>query len=250
MCFVALHRHQGSLYIISNRDENIGRKVAKPPAIVSIAPYEAVMPLDGEAGGTWVAVRNDGVTAVLFNGALRAHQKTDQHTQSRGFIIPRLLRYAQPIDFLTYVDLQHTEPFSLLLAINAAAWLYRWDGITLIEKTLDTTESPCWSSATLYTEEQAGMRRSEWLNWLKSQAGNQRPSFEEFVQLSKNAPAEDSIFMQRSNGLQTVSSTIIQIEEGHAAITYLDYTQNAEIAKTSLPLTKTYIDPFINEPSR
>ncbi|MCU0374876.1 MAG: NRDE family protein [Chitinophagaceae bacterium] len=237
MCFVALHRHRGSLYVISNRDENIGRKSAAPPRKLTQAPYEVVMPTDGAAGGTWIGVRNDGVAAVLFNGAWQAHQKTALHTESRGLLIPRLLQHPNPALCINNIPLTNTEPFSLLLVMQNEARLYRWNGITLHEERVDPAESPCWSSVTLYNLEQSDLRKSTWLTWLNSQTGEENPMLENFTQLCKEAPGEDSIFMKRDNGIQTVSSTVVQITENHAILTYHDYLQNGKITKVNLLLT-------------
>lgn len=249
MCFVALHRHRGSLYLISNRDENIGRKRATPPEKYDKGPYQVVMPIDGAAGGSWIGVRNDGVAAVLFNGAWQAHQKTASHTESRGLLIPRMLQHHQPALYINSLELHHTEPFSLVLVMHGETRLYRWNGITLHEERVNPDESPCWSSVTLYSVEQSDLRRRTWFNWLKSHHEEENPLFENFTRLSREAPGEDSIYMQRANGIQTVSSTVVQLTEKQADITYVDYLQDGTITRVNLLLTNAYSAPFINAPS-
>jgi hypothetical protein len=207
------------------------------------------MPIDGASGGSWIGVRNDGVAAVLFNGAWHVHQKTASHTESRGLLIPRMLQHHQPALHIKSLELYHTEPFSLLLVMHGEARLYRWNGITLQEERVNTNESPCWSSVTLYSMEQSDLRRSTWLNWLKSHLEADNLLLENFTQLSREAPSEVSIYMQRANGIQTVSSTVVQLTKNQANITYMDYLNDGAITRLKLLLTHAYNDPFISAPS-
>ncbi|MEU7000817.1 NRDE family protein [Nonomuraea sp. NPDC046570] len=78
---------------------------------------------DLEAGGTWLAV--DPVTrraAALLNGWGRP---ADESTRTSRGDLPLL---ALDADGLPDVDLTRYDPFHLVLASPAGAWLWSWDG--------------------------------------------------------------------------------------------------------------------------
>jgi len=55
-----------------NRDEKRTRLLAEPPEIRRVVSTAVLAPRDGEAGGTWIAANEHGLTLALLNGYLGA----------------------------------------------------------------------------------------------------------------------------------------------------------------------------------
>ena len=69
MCSVSWSRARGGLIVVMNRDERRDRAAAcRPrrwPGDGESGGFTA--PVDGDAGGTWIAVRETGVVLALLN---------------------------------------------------------------------------------------------------------------------------------------------------------------------------------------
>jgi len=84
MCTVSFIPVGGKLFISSNRDEKRSRKIALPPAQYEYNELKFVFPKDADAGGTWIAVKENGDAAVLLNGAFINHIAEPPYRKSRG----------------------------------------------------------------------------------------------------------------------------------------------------------------------
>jgi uncharacterized protein with NRDE domain len=92
MCTVTLVPTDGGVRLACNRDEQRSRPAATPPVIRRFALRLAVLPLDPQSGGTWVAANDAGLVMAVLNvnvGAGPSLRKTGIH--SRGSLIPQLL---------------------------------------------------------------------------------------------------------------------------------------------------------------
>jgi hypothetical protein len=78
--------------IAFNRDELLTRAPGLPPRAVDSAGVTAVMPLDPDAGGAWIACTSLGLVLALLNRTNPSDRQPppDQQT-SRGLIIPSLV---------------------------------------------------------------------------------------------------------------------------------------------------------------
>ena len=73
MCTVSFIPVRDTFYLTSNRDEKRTRKKANPPIAYTVAGARMIFPRDGEAGGTWIVLKENGDAAVLLNGAFLHH---------------------------------------------------------------------------------------------------------------------------------------------------------------------------------
>lgn len=118
------------LRVACNRDERVSRAVALPPATWAAGGRSAIMPIDPESGGTWIAVNDTAIVFALLNangGATRqqtidanwpSRQSGKQAATSRGVIIPALVGAASVSEALARAQqLQAVRylPFRLLL---------------------------------------------------------------------------------------------------------------------------------------
>ena len=69
MCTVTFIPGKDRYFITSNRDEKMLRKPAIAPQPYVINGNTLVYPRDADAGGTWIAMNENGNAAVLLNGA-------------------------------------------------------------------------------------------------------------------------------------------------------------------------------------
>ena len=87
------------LRIACNRDELMTRAPALPPTLWTAGPRRALMPIDPESGGTWIAANDSGLVFVLLNASPRIPVMTGDI--SRGTIIPTLVGSATASHALT-----------------------------------------------------------------------------------------------------------------------------------------------------
>jgi hypothetical protein len=104
------------LRVVCNRDELLTRAPALPPTLWAAGRLQALMPIDPQSGGTWIAANGGGLVFVLLNandgGPVRPG------TISRGTIIPTLVGCATVSRALTQVQRIRADlfaPFRLLI---------------------------------------------------------------------------------------------------------------------------------------
>lgn len=119
------------------RDEQRTRRPGLPAAWRTLeSGRRAIWPTDADAGGTWVAARDDGVVLALLNRNIPDNGRPTP-TRSRGDIIPALVDLDSPssmLERLSEMDLAGVSPFRLL-AIDAAGSgaVVTFDGLALSE---------------------------------------------------------------------------------------------------------------------
>ena len=94
-----------------------------PPRIVDASGVRAVMPIDPDSGGTWIAGSEHGLAFAILNLNLDARQPESRNAKSRGEIIPDLLA-ARTVEDATEILRDHSlesyRPFRLILAAAGA----------------------------------------------------------------------------------------------------------------------------------
>jgi len=239
MCFVSYIPQQQCFLLGSNRDEHRDRKTAGLPTVMETAAGRVVMPLDGKAGGTWIALRQDGLAAVLLNGAFQNHQRQPTYRHSRGLIIPEIMQQADPQSAFENFDLHNLEPFTLVMA-GAKLLEWRWDGENLRHKTLQAESSHCWSSATLYDAGQQSMRE----HWFRLAIGKgeiaDAESLMKWQITGGYGPKNTDIVLNRADGIGTVSTTVVAVFKNCLEMAYQDYLspKGPEVVQLSGPFKR------------
>jgi hypothetical protein len=115
-----------------NRDERHTRAPALDPAVRVHDGGRFLAPLDGDFGGTWIAVTAHGLSFGLLNRYQLEPEAEPEEPRSRGLLIPELV--SSP-DLLTVasrlerIEIARYRPFTLIaLAPGHAALLAAWDG--------------------------------------------------------------------------------------------------------------------------
>jgi transport and Golgi organization protein 2 len=104
------------LRVLCNRDELLTRAPALPPTLWTAGPRRALMPIDPQSGGTWIAANDTGLVFVLLNANDRASAPIG--AVSRGTIIPTLVGCGTVSRALTQAQHMRADrfaPFRLLI---------------------------------------------------------------------------------------------------------------------------------------
>ena len=222
MCFVSYIPYQDGFLLGSNRDEHRDRKPAILPKVMETAAGMVVMPLDGKAGGTWIALRDDGISAVLLNGAFLNHERAASYRHSRGLIIPQIMQNSNPAMAFQKFNLQNLEPFTLIMAgFELKEW--RWDGESLHGRDLPADQSFCWSSATLYDGVQQHLRE----NWFRQAMDNGQifnaDNLLKWQSTGGHGPKNTDIVLDREDRIGTISTTVVSVFKNILKMAYQDY---------------------------
>jgi transport and Golgi organization protein 2 len=142
VCTVSWTPLAGGYALAMNRDERRTRAPANPPEYRVLGGVAVLLPRDGEAGGTWIAVNALGHTLALLNrwdespiaerGPDREPRAGPGPFVSRGLLVLELAAtpHRRAVDeALTRIPLVSYRPFTLVsLSPGELPWLFEWDG--------------------------------------------------------------------------------------------------------------------------
>jgi hypothetical protein len=229
MCTVTyLPLNNNNFLLTSNRDVSILREQATLPMLFDTPNGKVLYPVDGQAGGTWVGLNEQGKAVVLLNGGFENHEYNPPYTRSRGGVVKALLENNDHKGFLTDCVLTGVEPFTLLLLDwtqgNLVLWEFVWDGERKFFKQLDETQPHIYSSATLYDSEMREKRQGWFAEWLQQHPNYSQSDILDFHETAGDGDPWTSVMLNRGN-VQTVSVTSIQKNETIATVFYHDTLQ-------------------------
>ncbi len=135
MCTVTVIPTPAGPRLVHSRDEQRTRAPAIAPAWRDLpSGRRAVWPTDPDAGGTWIAARDDGAVLGILNYNIPPNGRPEP-VHSRGMVIPALIDAgdaARAMERLADRDLVATAPFRLVAVDpDGHALLAAWDGLTL-----------------------------------------------------------------------------------------------------------------------
>lgn len=210
---------------IVNRDESHFRAPAKPPQLRIREGVRAVMPIDTDAGGTWVAVNDHAIVYALLNYAPGSKPGTaPRGPHSRGLIIPDLISARTLADAHSAALALRTSsisPFRLILASAASVHelISPGFGEPLITRSHQLSAPLVFASSGLGDDLVEPARR-ELARGLFSVAPWQWPEAQTALHRHRwpDRP-EISVYMHRHEA-RTVSITSITVSTGLARMTY------------------------------
>ncbi len=244
MCTVTFIPTKSGIVITSNRDEHINRGKAIAPIKIRSNDLEIVYPKDPDAGGTWIATKNNGDAIVLLNGAFEKHIVKPPYAKSRGLILLEIFDLINFCDSIQDYNLVNIEPFTIVYFSDNHLYEFRWDGINKYLKELNAHQSHIWSSVTLYDTEMT-KKRKEWFDqWsLKHPFPNQDDAIDFHINAGEGNTEVD-VKMNRNNELFTVSISSIFIGNEFNDFVYIDLC-NDQSTKQRILLTKK-ITPILS----
>jgi uncharacterized protein with NRDE domain len=223
MCTVSFVPVKDSYFITSNRDEKSGRKKAIVPAVYKTGSgHRIIYPRDGDAGGSWIAMKETGEGAVLLNGAFLPHTATPPYRKSRGQIFLELMEAESPSTILEKINLRQIEPFTIVLLEKKSLYEFRWDGEDRYCRQLPIHRPQIWSSATLYDSPVVKKREQWFASFLN---GNPHPTQQDIINFHRftgDGDARNDLLMSRDGLYATVSITSILVTGDRGSMKYLD----------------------------
>lgn len=140
---------RGGYLLATNRDESPRRLPALPPYAAPLGGRLVLAPRDGDAGGTWIGVDEQGFALCVLNGDRPAAAPPPGDPVSRGRLVLELLELRDAAAVRAELAARAAagalrfKPFKLVLATpgagGAPARLARvdWDGRALRDEALD-----------------------------------------------------------------------------------------------------------------
>lgn len=213
MCTLTYIPTPGTGFILtSNRDESVLRLPALPPLVYRHNGLDVLYPKDTQAGGTWLAVAENGFTLCLLNGAFVKHIHQPPYKHSRGLVVTDFFTYNDVPAFVKGYDFSGIEPFTLVLIESSKTLTVhevRWDGAKVFYTTQLPDRCHIWSSAMLY-EPEVIEEREKWFE--KFLVSHPNPSPDEmlfFHHFGGGDNTANRVLMNRNNQLKTISITSV-----------------------------------------
>jgi Transport and Golgi organisation 2 len=226
MCTVTYFPSSSGYFLTSNRDEKNTRAKALLPTQYNLDGVQLIFPKDGDAGGTWIVLKENGDSVCLLNGAFKRFTDTGIYKVSRGKIVTDIALADNLIHAFQNISLLETPPFTLVVVNGKQLFECRWDGKKKYTKKLDNASTHIWSSATLYDKAQQAKRKYWFEEWQKD---NLQPLQKELFQFHTNTgdgDVEDNLVMNRNDNYFTVSITGIAVNNNECLMHYQDIIHN------------------------
>lgn len=156
MCIVSIFSASKDEFILTqNRDESYLRPTSNE--IVSREVNNQIYrgPMDLISGGTWIYY-SESFVACILNGAYEKHSHQPPYKLSRGLIVLELLKHSSIDQFISKIDLDGIEPFSMIMLNRKSEEkkILVWDETTKHTEDLSGQQLIVRSSSTLYSEKE------------------------------------------------------------------------------------------------
>jgi len=239
MCTVSWLPLPGGYALAMNRDERRTRAPALAPAEATPAGVPALIPIDGEAGGSWISVNRLGHSLALLNRFEDSPLDQGGPFISRGLLLRELAGSAGPeaVDqALIGLPLISYRPFTLAsTAPGIAPWLFEWNG-RVLERARVTQPGMVRTSS---GRDQEGAERVRGGLFREAAASPRGLTKETLAALHRSHRPEKgalSICMHREEAA-TVSCSLITVTETQVLFGYIDGPpcETSEISNYSLP---------------
>jgi len=234
MCTVTFIPSKNNIFLTSNRDEKYWRSAATQPEDYSFKTGKIIFPKDGDAGGSWFAVHENGNTVVFLNGGFIKHTPQPPYRKSRGLILLDLIDNDSPLHTFLKIDLGEIEPFTAVIWQEDKLYECRWDGKQKHHLELPVDVPQIWSSVTLYDQEVIIKRRNWFTEWLEQHPHPNQNEILHFHQFTGEGDAHNDLMMNRDGKVFTVSVTSAAISKEKAIICYVDL-QSAKAFQQEFP---------------
>jgi hypothetical protein len=151
VCTVSWIHREGGYLLLFNRDELRTRKQALSPRISRRNGVAFIAPVDGDHGGSWIAVNRFGLTLCLLNRFDDASRGINRDFESRGLLVDELIDCSTLEMVATRVDdanCSRFRPFTLVsLFPGEPATLFEWTGHAASKKSHAENLMPITSSS-------------------------------------------------------------------------------------------------------
>lgn len=223
------HRDSTGYSLLFNRDELKTRKRAIPPRIKETSEgIRFLSPTDADAGGTWLAVNQFGMTICLLNYYAADDPQVDA-IHSRGEVVMKLAgsRTIKELDtVLQSMTLEYYKGFEIV-AVHNDVWHWRWD-----TKTLQQMEATQPITSSSYDTLMVHRKRQDYFNSLGNTGSLETLKHFHRCHLDDDnhriaiLPEDDSlavnsVCMHREQS-QTVSQCLVSVNANEISLSYTD----------------------------
>lgn len=219
MCTVTLIKTASGYNIFMNRDERHDRSPERPPEILD-ATHGITAPIDPQSGGTWTAHNAKGYWGCILNGYAEAEGEPSNASQSRGIILPELLRQNNPLQAAANLTPEPFASFTLLIGSPTKHKLFAWDGTTYAERDFHASKNEnkfFFTSSSWKQPEVIELRKPIFNAWAEA------PSFTDkgspTLHHSTEPELQSAIMMHRSYS-RTKSITSIEVTSDSCKMSY------------------------------
>ncbi len=221
MCTVTWLAAADGYRLFCNRDELFTRQPALGPAVHKCNGVRCIAPLDGDFGGSWLAVNVRGLTLTLLN---RYPAPAPQPSSpSRGLFLTSLMDCASQSEVASRVDpaaVARYSPF-LLAAFEPGepALVVAWDGDALSVKPEGDACMPLTSSS--IDPDQVARQRRAYLERVRAEAGSRltSESLEAYHRSHHPEPSAYSVCMHGPHAT-TTSFSMVTVSGGGIEFLY------------------------------
>lgn len=233
MCTVSWIYQDRGYHLFCNRDEKHTRRPALKPQSLTRDGMRFVAPIDGDFGGTWIAVNELGLSLALLNRGLASPEQL-----SRGLLIMNLIASPTLSDVaerFTARDLSDFAAFTLLgLAPGMPAALFTWNGRD--SGVVDDADMYMPLVSSSVDPEACAVQRRAAFESIRAKSPELRPgALLAFHRSHSPAPSAHSVCMHRDDA-QTVSFTWVTVDGGGANMYYAAGSPCRSLAGESLSL--------------
>lgn len=219
-------RGRGALVVVMNRDERHDRPAARPPRRWPGAGGGFTAPVDGGAGGSWIAVRDSGVVLALLNHRPRRGSGSRPPVpatlrRSRGHLVTALAAEATVPDAarVRACGLAAFEPFRLLVVgPTVPPRVFTWTGAVLtarrLRPRLGFITSSSWRPESVIPARHARFR-ARWRDDLPT--STDLVAFHDGAQHARGSAY--AVRMSREDA-RTVSRTVVEVRGGQVSMDY------------------------------
>lgn len=242
MCTVSIipladHAATGGCRIVCNRDEQRSRPAALPPQRRRFGNHEAILPIDPESDGTWVAATDGGLVLTLLNvNDPDAPREPDGASRtSRGRVIPSLLGVSsvdETFRAALAIDASMYDPFRLLIVSPGGCIEVVSDGRRVRCGRAMLGDSPAVFSSSGLGDGMVVAPRRALFDELCDRAPTLDAAQEAFHKHRWSNRTHLSVMMSRADA-RTVSRTAIDLFPDHASMRYEAIDDDGRIAGLS-----------------
>lgn len=210
---------QRLLRVACNRDELLTRAPALPPTLWAAGPRRALMPIDPQSGGTWIAANDAGLVFVLLNASSGVPARAG--AVSRGTIVPTLVgcpTVSLALEQARRIRVDRLAPFRLLIIDRDEIVDCRPDEGRILHRRSRLRGAVLRTSSGLGDALVAGPRRALFQRTI-TMARDAVTAQDHFHRHQWPGREAMSVNMRRHDAA-TVSRTVVEVREGSVRLSY------------------------------
>jgi len=239
MCTATWLPTEGGYELLFNRDELKTRSEADPPRRHERDGVAWLAPVDRDAGGSWIATNEHGLSVALLNGYRVADDRHPADFRSRGLLVADLATASDRGEVARRLAALDPSPFRsfrlLVLTPDAPALIAEYDRRRLDVDPDAEDRLPLISSS--FEESEVGRARRAEYERVTGRGASRLDQLLEYHRSTRNGPSAFSVSMERPEAA-TRSFTRVTVSAAESAMRYAAGPPHAPRAETVLHLPR------------